>query len=557
MELKKITKVVMGMTAVIALAACGTSSYPGLSYDWDDSGVPENNETMDETPILVYVNEPNLFSLVATRGASTRGTGSFENVKQEGVDKMEDIMNAKIKNSIFYIYAFRNEPSEDLDYTVNLSDDPNNNNCLVDDNGSNTYPGDRSGKPSLMPTPEYGVDRLEFTDIITRYWTKGDLTTMEDAEESPLYWSSYHQQYGYNFFGYFYDDVKDIDGADRPVMHRDKDSIYCDIRIDGTQDVMVGYAPHITDINDKRFVDGTVAEQDRKNIINFKGWSTYAAHRNINPTINFKHVLTQLRFQAFPGDENAGDITIYAVGAYGSDCGRFVVANNDTARLGYTPFEDRKDTLWLHDASVDGVTPCGELTPVNIPWDPAEKDMNWYDRKHATLGAYVVDGQQLEASSNGLLVAPADTMLIVLKYYQMLRTGKVNADGTPEKKPSYSQAFYKVAAPEKYKTYKPGMYYTIKIGIYGRKEIEVYADVTGWENGGEWWGDPDDDTNQWGPDSSGHGQTMEEGSESGWQKPGTSTPSTPTTPDDYNQGAGDGDTGGQGQGNGGNTGNNE
>ena len=76
---------------LVMLAAC-TDTYPNIVSN-DGSGIG-NDETYDRTPIMLYVNEPNYFSIIATRG-----TGELT------VDKPE-----KYYNSVVHVFAFRDGP---------------------------------------------------------------------------------------------------------------------------------------------------------------------------------------------------------------------------------------------------------------------------------------------------------------------------------------------------------------------------------------------------------------------------------------------------------------
>ena len=69
----------IALVALAALSSC-SDSYPGLTYDYNGDKIT-NNETYDKTPVMVFVNKQNFFSVSATRGGDTepgKGTGPFD-----------------------------------------------------------------------------------------------------------------------------------------------------------------------------------------------------------------------------------------------------------------------------------------------------------------------------------------------------------------------------------------------------------------------------------------------------------------------------------------------
>ena len=61
MKKKQTLNALMAAVASLPCMIACTQSYPGLDYDIED-GV-QNTETYDKTPIMVFVNEQNFFSI--------------------------------------------------------------------------------------------------------------------------------------------------------------------------------------------------------------------------------------------------------------------------------------------------------------------------------------------------------------------------------------------------------------------------------------------------------------------------------------------------------------
>lgn len=69
---RRFVRPALSAATMMLLAAC-SQSYPGLEYEFPDNEIG-NTETYNKTPIMMFVNEQNFFSITATRGM-----GAFEN----------------------------------------------------------------------------------------------------------------------------------------------------------------------------------------------------------------------------------------------------------------------------------------------------------------------------------------------------------------------------------------------------------------------------------------------------------------------------------------------
>lgn len=435
---------------ILMLAACN-DSYPTIISN--DGSYIGNGETYSRTPIMLFVNEQNYFSITATRG-----TGVFAE------DKV-----GKYENSVFYVFAFRDggDLQGALSYETDLRRtvfsgrqgfyDVYRSDCLLDG------PGYLLGMPTLLGKAHNG--------------------TLEMQTDSNFYYSARYQDVGYNFFVYHLDSCEVVESN----VHRQEDRIYYDITIDGSQDIMAGFAPKLTrEVLEDKMSDGhlAISSVDQEKILNIGNYSTFAAHRGVNPVVQMNHLLTQMQFFAYPGDESADSIRIKGIKVESKYKGAMTVASRNTDDIGLSFYDDRK-FIELRDSS-DGKHQCPPLKEDGyvVHWNKENGDEQWQQRDSLRIGGC-------------LMLAPDSLYTLVLTYEQTIDKGsggmevktleshyRLHADKT---------SFYYDQATGKY-IFKPGYVYTIKIVVYGLQDIEVSVGFTPWQNGGDVNLDPDDDT---------------------------------------------------------------
>lgn len=444
MELKYIKITVVVIATVVLFCTCA-QSYPGLEYTGkDDWG--GNSEGTLEVPIMLFSKETGFFSMIATRG-----TGAFDSDN-----------DAKLANSRFYVYAFR---AENTDFTktknkdVQQVYDSDGDVCLVD-NEHNYLLGKEVRICKSSTYPDY-TGEMEFVD--------------EQGTPEILYYSTKHQETGYNFFGYYIDDFQPTEKN----ATREKDRIYYDIDIDGCQDIICGYAPKLTPNYVASILrkSGNYNETDRNNIVNF-GYSTYAAHRNVNPIIKMNHLLTRLKFQIYPGDETARNITITGIKVTTRYKGRLTVAAKDTSEIGLQFYDDEK-AIYLREMSEDGLN-TEELKQdfYQISLEEGEENVPLYERHYRNVG-------------ESMMIPSTESVKVTIEY-----------DEETNGKKTHTEAEYEVYAPknELYRNPKTGKYmfkegycYTMKIVVYGLQPIQIMANIEGWQDADDpIYVDPDD-----------------------------------------------------------------
>ena len=307
-----ISKMLFSGAALLVLASC-SESYPGIDYDktQGNKGI-ENQEGGDKenVPVMVFVNEQNIFAV------KTRGVGPFEPADRYNEERLS--------NSTFYVYAFRDgnydkgpeELRRPTDYTYSRWNAPNVSGHAIDyDNMHCLLDGQNYSEGWPMALHPHGSGRFEY---------KGDL-------ETP-YYSRTYPGVPYNFFAYYWDDITP------KAVHRTADGISYDIEIDGSQDLMCGYAPNLKEEIDKGFdsryydIWNSLTSDEKRAILNAGGYCAQAANHGIHPSVDIKHCLTQLTFTAYPGNESSSRVTIEGVTVKSKYKGTFTVAATEIGR---------------------------------------------------------------------------------------------------------------------------------------------------------------------------------------------------------------------------------
>lgn len=440
------------LTATAALAGCTSDSYPGLEYDPVMSPSLVNNESGRSTgwglPVTVSVSK-NSFSFASV---ITRGSGPFE-----ATDVSNDL--DRLDNTIFYLYAFRDNADLQGPLTANPSFEQrsknDNEDCLLDGNDY-TF-----GVPAKL----HAADRLL-------------KTKRANLSDTTYYYGSRNQDTGYNFFAYC------MDGFDaaQETAHRDATGVYYDLTLDGTRDVMVGHSLKLDRQTLESYYPNIVesmTQTQRDHVLNIGNYSAYSAYFGIHPILHIEHLLTRLAFWAYPADESANFVEFTNIEIEARYAGRLYVVKPDVSQLGFT-FNDARRSMKLKERQPgddEKVLPLQDLTPTNyrVQWTAGMDSDKWLNNK---AGATHIGCD--------MLLPPDATYRMKLEYRQYEPgTGlyrKVSAE-------------YALKAPELENsrdpktgefTYLPNNTYTINIGVYGGRRPEVgVGSLEPWNDGGE------------------------------------------------------------------------
>ena len=486
--------------AVISLAAC-SESYPGMIYD--DSGSKAHNEegldSLPRDPLYVYVNKQSFFSVIATPGngkapASTRGIGPFQPITSSTDADGNPIVYTEEDSIRYYqtdfrIFAFRDGKyaTTGSAYPAALADDPDMTWTLLAEDGG----GHRDEEKLNCLLDDYSY----YSGIHSHLDDRSGLALMS---RGPLYYGTY-QDVGYNFFAYVIDDLE----SSASTVHRTRDSIYYDVVLDGTQDIMCGKAPKLTaELLDDRYSQVELTAAERNRILNIGNYSTYAAHRKIDPYVDVYHQLTQLKFRAYAGDETADSVTIDSIYVEAPTTGKLIVAHRDPSRVGLY-LDSINGRYYLHEKPeiVDSLqsdsTTTRRMLRNSVILQPGLHNVEWKEKywvnKAAGTAIPIFERDPLNLGTSMMLPQSPEFVITICSSFR---------DATGELKNMRSH--YRITAaslgekPENWDeetqqyVFKRARIYTINLAVYGLQEIRVIANIEGWKEGGEIYIDPDD-----------------------------------------------------------------
>lgn len=256
----------------------------------------------------------------------------------------------------------------------------------------------------------------------------------------------------FDFWGYRLDDA--IQGE--PAVSEDGTKQEVGFELNGSQDIMVGKA--------------TPDEEDlAKCADETKIYSAYAARRDVQPDIVFKHLLSRLVFSVTGGNQDACNDT-YGVKVTGITVkskytGKLIVAYTPDAEVTneLVPTEDVTDLELMQrdDADTQGNHNLIELKAQGPKWDDAE------DKAIKTN-----IGEAIHA-------VPADQYELTIKLKQLVKT-QTDPAAEAEKTFSYNDVI-KLADD---KVFEAGYSYNVNITVYGLSEIKINTTLTPWVDGG-------------------------------------------------------------------------
>ena len=451
------------VTVALLLASCAGESYPGMEYEYvlnEDIINDESGKTNDRGVMIEVYLAPDTYTMGSV--STTRGTGPFivpDTTRQD---------SNRYEHSTFHVFAFRASPDDQgtleysPDYTKRSNDlEDGKVNCLVDGNNYNL------GAPSRLDVNRSGKLHFKRYDMLN---------------DSLLYYSAKYNDVGYNFFAYHLDDFVPTEAT----THRTAEGICYDIDIDGTRDLVYGYAPKLTSaVLDSLIVKDNleIDAENRNHILNIGYYSSYAAYHGVRPYVSLKHALTRLRFMAFPADQTCDSVTIEGIEILAHNKAHLWVARPNAGEVGLT-FEPERAYVQLmdHNATTHpdsiGSLPYEPLrTEGNtVNWKPEYAGKDWKENPPTIIG--------------GDMLVPTDSVFRMKLYYkQTLR----NIDPkTGQNIENHNSATYDLRAPEidvsyderlRRYMYLPGHTYHINIGIYGLRPILVNTELEGWEEG--------------------------------------------------------------------------
>ena len=292
--------------------------------------------------------------------------------------------------------------------------------------------------------------------------TSGSITLYNPAvgsgHEEPYYYGSGN----YEFFGYYLDNAGDPAAT---VLRTDPDTSYVThITIDGTQDVLVGYADRDTVVNRKGRLDPPVVVNKERL------FSAYAIRKwSAKPEMLFKHKLSRFDFYIRSGEAEAENtIKVAGIRVESNTEADLVVAGKHI----YDGLKDVQNPQNLVLQIKDGAD-LVPLTPDNAIPAPA------YDAEHPDAKDLFIDGS--------LLVMPGQQT-----YKLELTLTQDNASVPGGQPQSMVIDFNKlIGGTSGNKFAEPGYAYKIILVVYKYPEVEILVSLEEWKEGGSVVWDPD------------------------------------------------------------------
>lgn len=171
----------------------------------------------------------------------------------------------------------------------------------------------------------------------------------------------YPTQGNYDFWGYRLDGAR----TSEPALNGAGDEYVANFKIDGSQDVMVAKAvPTPADMEILTGLGDTEAT---------RAYSAYAARHDVQPVLDFKHLLTRLKFFAIAGEQSATDaangIKIDSIKVLSKTTGKLIVAYTGAARdqLSFDDGQELDSLSLMERASADVSAPLQKLTEGQQP----------------------------------------------------------------------------------------------------------------------------------------------------------------------------------------------
>ncbi len=414
----------------LCIAAC-SETFPGIEAEVVEKDYNSSEITGDRLPILVSYTDPNYVIL-------TRGSGPFENY-------IED--QDHWKSAEFHVFAYK--VSNDVDPKCDFSrgsdgqdrigeqkENEDLNYCLL---------FDRIAKLKSVPQSDSHED-----DYVALTW----------KDDGRFFYNSDHQDYKYNFY------LVHVDDALQGDWITTSDRVYGDLRLDGTQDVITSVARP-----SEKKKESLKGEQYKSLLENWDNliYSTYAAHRGIQPQFDVRHNLVRLSFSVLLGDPKADGVILKDIALLRPRTrAQLTVAALDVTQVGLVALENERDDLsaWhLQEAknireSEDYVIRGDTLLkPLQLQWDGDENTV-----------------QQEQKVGTSFLAIPDVSYTIQLTCIQEIE----DRNGNP--KAVLTRPTYEIRLKGENNAFAAGQEYKICVKVYGIQDIELFLGANGWNH---------------------------------------------------------------------------
>ena len=253
------------------------------------------------------------------------------------------------------------------------------------------------------------------------------------------------------------------------------------VTIDGSQDIMTASAVP-TDLSDPVY-DGIDVT---------RLFSAYSARKGIVPTLNFKHKLVRLVFNAKPGNVNASSTAELGGDEYGVQIKSISIDSQNTGVLTVAQLGEEG-----HIVPGDLVF-SGDSVPLYLKQRQAGDDLGTMELVDLTPAVLHWDSEAAGGEGAGILEQVGEALLVQelkgeVKAYKM--TIVLNQLMPGEQTPREFTITTDVGLPEG-QSLKAGSSYNVNITVWGLEQISIKASLTAWEEGGNIDLDPFNDSEE-------------------------------------------------------------
>lgn len=256
------------------------------------------------------------------------------------------------------------------------------------------------------------------------------------------------------------------------------DSIVIGVKIDGTQDIMSAVA--------------VPSDEELALLSSYpdRYYSSYSAHRGVNPNLLFRHLLTRLNFQIIGGNEascvKAGEaagqetcVRVTKIEVLSKSAGSLTIAKagGDRTSAGSLQFDSEVDTLVLMQRP-EGASDNVDLEPMDVVMP--------------TWNSISNSGNEVQAG-DAMLVAPDRSYEVKITLRQRVQTGVDGSDRpVMEDKELIVKDVISLSSSSSAAGFLAGNSYNVKIVVYGLEKVNVNATLTPWTEGEDIYLDPID-----------------------------------------------------------------
>lgn len=283
----------------------------------------------------------------------------------------------------------------------------------------------------------------------------------------------YYGNGNYEFFGYFVDDAAGTDPT--PTIDFSDSTIILPVKIDGTQDLMVGYADRdsVIKYEYERISElpmYTDTEGPSEDAVKSRLFSAYAIRKwTVQPKMYFHHKLTRFDFYVQSGESDAaGVIKVAGISVNSNTEADMVVA-------GQHIYDGLRNIAAPEDLVLNVKAPDGSLTPLVPLTVDNEIPAPAYDAANPVRTK--IDGS--------LLVMPGQSI------YDLTLSLHQDDAQEPSSRPEKTQINFAKLLGGTHTQAMPGYKYNITLVVYKFREVEITVSIDEWKEGGDIVLDPD------------------------------------------------------------------